>query len=209
MQNVESSRGRVGFEWRIPSGGTEPGRLCHFECDLLLRRGFGGQGDGRGPQKIHWASSGNSALEWMSLTSSWSSSRSSRRVTSSAALPGDSRDGHGGKPGHFGGGGLDAFGLDGLVDGFEMAGIGQDFVALRVGLEIFGAGFQGGFHEGVFLGRLAGDDDLALSYERGGVTEPAVAMEPPFLVSRLRISAAVRLRLSVLSSIRMATPCGP
>ena len=41
------------------------------------------------------------------------------------------------------------------------------------------------------------------------LTEPAVAMLPPFLLNRLRTSAAVRFLLSVLSSTSSATPCGP
>ena len=40
------------------------------------------------------------------------------------------------------------------------------------------------------------------------VTAPCVAMVPPFLVTRLRISEAVRLRLSVLTSTSTATPPG-
>ena len=39
-------------------------------------------------------------------------------------------------------------------------------------------------------------------------TAPGSAMEPPLLVKRLRISAPVRLRLSVRHSTMTATPPG-
>ncbi len=40
------------------------------------------------------------------------------------------------------------------------------------------------------------------------LTAPGSAMEPPFLLKRLRISAPVRLRLSVRHSTITATPAG-
>ena len=63
---------------------------------------------------------------------------------------------------------LDALGLDRLVHRLELAGVGQDLVAFRLGLEILRAGLQRHLHQLVLAGRLARDDDLALAMEQAG-----------------------------------------
>ena len=65
---------------------------------------------------------------------------------------------------------------------------------------------QSGAHLAALLAPAHAGHDLGLLSEAG---LPAVAMAPPFLVQMERISAAVRLRLSVMHSTITATPPGP
>ena len=99
-------------------------------------------------------------------------------------------------------------GLERVAHGGELLGRADDLMSIGVARHIVGAGFERGLEHGIGAGRLAGKRITPL---RSNMKETLFVSPrlPPALEKAMRISEAVRLRLSVSASTMIATPPGP
>ena len=150
-----------------PAGMTKH-RRCQF-AQQSRKSGIGAQRlhtSGRVRVHAFTASSGKSALEKTSFTSSCSSNASINRLTAATSVSAVSGTRRVGNDVISAASHLMPLASTCLWTAFKISRFGQNFITLRLGLEIFRAGFERQFHQLVLARRFPRDNDLPFAMKQ-------------------------------------------